>query len=121
MEEMKRFRRAKWTALIATAVMIALLSSCSLKRPPGQEALRREALPHAIIPEHWKTGGDAEGSVPADWVTTFGDDLLNHLVEEALAYNADLQAGAARVQQAAGYVKAAGGALYPAVSVIGKG
>ncbi|MBI3804224.1 MAG: efflux transporter outer membrane subunit [Nitrospirae bacterium] len=118
---MKRFRRAKRTALIATAVMIALLSSCSLKRPPGQEALRREALPHATIPEHWKVSGSAEGAVPADWVVTFGDDLLSHLVEEALTYNADLQAGAARVQQAAGYMKAAGGALYPAVSVIGKG
>ncbi|TAK02996.1 MAG: efflux transporter outer membrane subunit [Candidatus Manganitrophaceae bacterium] len=118
---MKRFRRAGWTALSAAALLIALISGCSLKRPPGLEALRKEALPHAAIPVHWTAGSGVEGAVPADWVATFGDDLLNRLVEEALTYNADLRAGAARVEQAAGYVKAAGGELYPAVSVIGKG
>ncbi|MDC4224165.1 MAG: efflux transporter outer membrane subunit [Candidatus Manganitrophus sp.] len=122
MDAIKKFRRAGRTVLVATALLIALIPGCSLKRPPGQEELKRKGLPHAAIPEHWTTAGSGtEGAVPADWVATFGDDLLNRLVEEALTYNADLRAGAARVEQAAGFVKAAGGELYPAVSVIGKG
>lgn len=120
---MKRFCCTGPTGLVATAVLITLIFGCSLKRPPRQEELRRKALPNAALPGHWTAGAGAgaEGAVPADWIATFGDDLLNRLVEEALAYNADLRAGAARVEQAAAYVRAAGGALYPAVSAIGKG
>jgi NodT family efflux transporter outer membrane factor (OMF) lipoprotein len=108
------------TALVAAAVLIVLISACSLKRPPGREELRKSALPHASIPDGWKAATAGAGAVPADWIATFGDDRLNRLVEEALTYNADLRTAAARVDRAAGYVKAAGARLYPAVSVIGK-
>ncbi len=40
---------------------------------------------------------------------------------EAIAHNADLQAAAARVEQAAGYVRAAGGQLYPSVDLLARG
>ena len=43
------------------------------------------------------------------WLATFDDPALSALVAEALAYNADLQVAAARVEQAAGYVKVASG------------
>ncbi len=41
------------------------------------------------------------------------------LVDEALAYNADLQVAAARVETAAGYVKVASASLLPSVGVAG--
>jgi len=40
-------------------------------------------------------------------------------VSEAIAYNADLRVAAARVEQAAGYVKVAGAPLLPTLNVIG--
>jgi len=55
-----------------------------------------------------------------DWLASFADPQLEALVTEALTYNADLRAAAARVEQAAGYVKVAGAQLSPDVSIIGK-
>jgi NodT family efflux transporter outer membrane factor (OMF) lipoprotein len=60
------------------------------------------------------------GPVQGNWLATFADESLNSLVQEALAYNADLRAGAARVARAAAYVEAAGGTLWPTVDAIGR-
>ena len=57
--------------------------------------------------------GDA-GAVADGWLASFNDPRLDALVDEALAYNADLRIAAARVEQAAGYVKAAGATLLSA-------
>jgi NodT family efflux transporter outer membrane factor (OMF) lipoprotein len=51
------------------------------------------------------------------WLATFDDPGLSALVAEALLYNADLQAGAARVERASGYVAAASGAILPSVGL----
>jgi NodT family efflux transporter outer membrane factor (OMF) lipoprotein len=53
------------------------------------------------------------------WLASFNDPALSALVDEALLYNADLQVAAARVEQAAGYVKVANGSLLPSVGVLG--
>ena len=50
------------------------------------------------------------------WLATFDDLALTALVTEAQSYNADLAIAAARVEQAAGYVAVASGALYPWVN-----
>jgi NodT family efflux transporter outer membrane factor (OMF) lipoprotein len=42
-------------------------------------------------------------------------------VQEALAFNPDLMVAAARVEQAAGYVKLSGATLYPQVNLLGTG
>ena len=55
-----------------------------------------------------------------DWLDGFGDPRLNALVAEALAYNTDLEAGAARVEHAAAALKIAGASLTPAVDVLGR-
>ena len=47
-------------------------------------------------------------------------DSFVELVAEALAYNADLQAGAARVDQAVAALKIAGASLSPAVDILGR-
>ena len=56
-----------------------------------------------------------------DWLATFSDVRLEELVAEAIQYNADLRAAAARAEQAAAYVRAAGGKLWPAVTALGRG
>jgi NodT family efflux transporter outer membrane factor (OMF) lipoprotein len=55
------------------------------------------------------------------WLASFDDPALTALVAEALLYNADLQVAAARVEQAAGYVKVASGSLLPSVGVFAMG
>ena len=65
---------------------------------------------------HAVTGG---APVADDWLATFDDPRLNALVEEALANNPDLKVAAARVEQAAAYVEAAGSTMKPQVSAIG--
>ena len=75
----------------------------------------------AALPADWAASGAPTGSVQGGWLTTFSDPQLDSLVAEALQHNADLRAAAARVEQAAAYVRVAGGELYPAVDALGRG
>lgn len=105
---------------IHAAALVAAVTGCTLKPLPTISELQREALPHTAVPAAWKAAGGVAAPVSDRWLATFDEPELNALVEEALAYNADLQVAAARVEQAAGYVKAAGGSLYPAVNAAGR-
>ena len=100
--------------------LLAMLSleGCALKPVPS-ERLRQQALQHVATPAHWHSNQSAAGTVRNDWLASFADPQLEKLVSEALAYNTDLRVAAARVEQAAGYVKAAGAPLRPDLSVIG--
>jgi multidrug efflux system outer membrane protein len=100
---------------------MALLAGCLLKEPPTASELRDETLRHAPAPAHWTGADTSPGPVQDGWLATFGDVTLESLVTEALAHNADLQVAAARVEQARGYAKAAGAAIYPSVSLLARG
>ena len=89
--------------------------------PPSTEELKDEELAHSPPPAEWTAGGAVPGSVQDDWLATFSDVRLEELVAEAIQYNADLRAAAARAEQAAAYVRAAGGKLWPAVTALGRG
>jgi len=95
----------------------AALAGCALKPAPTTDELRRDALPHTNIPPAWKATGGAAAPVADRWLATFDDPVLSELVAEALMYNADLQAAAARVEQASGYVAVASGSIYPSVGL----
>ena len=56
-----------------------------------------------------------------NWLAKFHDDQLAAAVAEAIAHNADLRVGAARVEQAQLYAKLAGAKLYPSVDVLARG
>ncbi|MCO6412213.1 MAG: efflux transporter outer membrane subunit [Thiogranum sp.] len=103
---------------IALVVLPGLLA-CALK-PVPEEELRQQALKHAAIPEQWRAPEAATAPLADSWLSSFADPQLEALVNEALIYNRDLRAAAARVEQAAGYLKTAGAQLSPTVSVIGK-
>jgi len=104
----------RWALLVGAAGTIA---GCILKRPPDVADLQREALPHTAVPAEWKGKGGLVQPVDDRWLASFNDPVLSALVDEAIAYNADLKIAAARVEQAAGYVKIAGATLLPAVGV----
>lgn len=109
------------SANIALAVAL-VVSGCALKPVPSAE-LRQQALEHVIPPPQWSASqadSGAAGQVSETWLASFADPQLEALVTEAIAYNADLRAAAARVEQAAAYVKLAGANLSPNVTVLGK-
>ena len=106
-------------ALIAS--LIAALTGCALKAPPKADDIRPQALPNLTVPAQWAEKGGAAGAVANGWLAGFNDPNLDALVREAIANNPDLRVAAARVEQAAGYVKLAGATLYPQVNVLARG
>ncbi len=97
--------------------LAAAMTGCALNRPPTTSELQEQALPHTAVPANWKAAGAAPAPVADRWLASFDDPALSALVNEALAYNADLQVAAARVEQAAGYVAVASGSLFPTVGL----
>ncbi len=67
------------------------------------------------IPQEWTAADVAAGDVGPDWWTDFGDDELSAAIETVLARNLDLQAAAARLEQAAADARVASSALLPQV------
>ena len=102
--------------------MLCIATGCALKAPPSLEATAEQALPNLKVPGKWsEPGALAEEPRAAGWLVSFQDAQLDALVREALANNPDLQVAAARVEQAAGYVKSAGATLYPQVNALARG
>ena len=98
-----------------------------MKTPPDAAALREEALPTLQTPAQWTAAPAAAGAATGagtcadNWLASFNDDQLTAAVAEALAHNADLRVGAARVEQARLYAELAGAKLYPSVDVLARG
>jgi outer membrane protein, multidrug efflux system len=105
---------------LALAVACACaVGGCAIDRPPSTADLQQEALPHTTVPAKWKAAEASSAPLAEPWLASFNDPALSALVDEALVYNADLQTGAARVEQAAGLVKVASGALFPELGLAG--
>lgn len=100
--------------------LLTLATACALKDPPAVSDIQRDSMSHANVPSAWTAGGAVAGSVQGDWVASFDDPALVALVDEAMTYNANLRVAAARVEQAAAYVRVAGGELYPAASFLAR-
>jgi len=100
---------------------VAALGACALKSPPERKDLAKEALPNFQVPPAWTAQPGADGAIQNGWLAGFDDPQLDNLVREVLASNPDLQVAAARVEQAASFVKVAGATLYPQVSALARG
>lgn len=96
-------------------------AGCALQAPPAHEDLVPDALPNLKSPAAWAARGGAGAAVEHRWLAGFKDTELDALVREALAYNPDLRVTAARVEQAAGYVRLSGATLYPQVNLLARG
>ena len=111
-------RRAVCSAAVSFAALLA--TACALKTPPDAAAIKAEAMPRVAVPQQWSGGRTAQGEVVEAWLAGFNDDQLSAAVAEAIANNADLRVGAARVEQAMLYAKLAGARLYPTVDLFGR-
>jgi NodT family efflux transporter outer membrane factor (OMF) lipoprotein len=114
-------RAGRFTLQATAAALVSALAGCALQSPPTVADLQKEALPHTTVPPAFKAGGGVAAPVADRWLGSFNDPALSALVDEALMFNADLQAAAARVEQAGGYVKVAGASLLPVVNLAGAG
>jgi len=99
----------------------AMAWGCALKAPQQRAELQEQALPNLAVPAQWAEKGGAAGAVANGWLAAFNDPRLDGLVREAIANNPDLRVAAARVEQAAGYVRLAGATLYPQVNLLARG
>jgi NodT family efflux transporter outer membrane factor (OMF) lipoprotein len=106
---------------LATGLEATMVASCALKTPPDAAAIREQALPTLQTPAQWTAPGAGAGGVADNWLAGFHDDQLSAAVTEAIAHNADLQVGAARVEQAMLYAKLAGAKLYPSADLLAHG
>jgi NodT family efflux transporter outer membrane factor (OMF) lipoprotein len=104
---------------LAGAAIALAVTGCALRSPPDASELQKDALSNAPVPAAWKTAGGAPQLVVDGWLASFDDPALSALVAEAIAYNADLRAAAAVVEQAAGYLKVASAPLLPSVEFRG--
>ncbi|HEX4781366.1 MAG TPA: TolC family protein [Usitatibacter sp.] len=112
-------RRAAIDRLAAALALLA--GGCALAPPPSVDQVRGEALPNTAVPARWAAGPADTGEVDDAWLLLFRDPALQELITEAMLYNTDLQAAAARVDAAAASASAAGAALFPQVNLMGHG
>src|SRR5688572_32064380 len=106
---------------LVSGLVATLVAGCVLKDPPDTAAIKAEALPELQMPTQFVEAGAAAGSVAEGWLASFRDDQLTAAVAEAIAHNADLRAGAARVEQALLHAKLAGAKLWPSVDALARG
>jgi NodT family efflux transporter outer membrane factor (OMF) lipoprotein len=106
---------------LAAVLITAVLAGCALKAPPDRQTISKQALPNLQLPERWAEPAGVAGAVGGAWLGSFNDSQLDALVRETLSNNPDLQVAAARVEQAASFVKVAGATLYPQVNALARG
>ena len=104
---------------VKIAFVSTMVAGCVLNKPPDAAAIKELALPTLQVPAQFT--GLGAGTVADNWLAGFRDDQLSAAVTEALAHNADLRVGAARVEQAMLHAKLAGAKLWPSVDLIARG
>lgn len=113
--------RRRHLRVLAPVAVATLLSNCAVKSPPDAAELKEQAMPTVQPPAQFTAPGVTTAAVVDGWLTTFHDEQLTAAVAEAIAHNADLRVGAARVEQAQLHAKLAGAKLYPAVDLLARG
>lgn len=114
-------RRPSHVGAGLAALGLTLATGCVVKSPPDATALKGESMPKVVVPPTWSGTVATAGEIGDNWLASFQDDQLNAAVAEALTNNADLRAGAARVEQAMLYAKLAGAKLYPSADLLARG
>ena len=103
------------------ALGLAAMMLLGTGMPAAQAAPRVLPAPPPALPDAFRNAPVAADAVPLEqgWWKSFGDPVLDRMVETALAGNLDIAAAAARLEQAAAGLKAVKGALLPQASLDG--
>ena len=97
----------------STLLVVLTAAGCAKLQSPGKPTLGTTKVPGG-----WVAPSQA-GTIQDGWISALGDAQLPALISEALANNPDLEASAARLEQALASARAAGAPLYPALDVNG--
>lgn len=89
---------------------LATVSGCS-NTPERQPA---KLLPQ--LPQEWRGAPEVQAFTDQNWVESFGDPVLNALVDRALLHNYNLKSAAARVDAAIAQARIDGSTLWPQLS-----
>ena len=89
------------------------LAACSFAPPPSVPE------PAAALPDAFDEAGPAGEHAPREWWRSFGDPVLNEVVDSVLVSSFDLAEAVARVQQARAQAAISRAALVPAVQASG--
>ena len=76
----------------------------------------KQATPE--LPAAWPDGA-GDSVIAPDWWKTYGDPVLDALIDEALAHNRELRLAAARIEQARANLGLADADRYPHVELVG--
>lgn len=93
---------------IGAWVLAAALTGCMTV---GPDYVR----PNVDAPEQWPVPGTGE-AVSSTWWKVYGDPVLDRMIEDALAYNADLRLAIARVDEARAALGASRADQFPGIS-----
>src|SRR5215831_10251874 len=115
--------RTKIQTTALACVIVLLAGGCATKAPPSNDDVRKQALTNVNLDHPWKatTATATSDAVQDNWLSTFNDPMLDALVKEAIANNADLRVAAARVEQAKAYLDSAQSKLRPSIAIAGTG
>jgi len=104
-------------SLLTIALATALLSGCNLLQTTHEK-------PTPLLPEAWNAtsqGVTQAGAAGERWWGLFKDPVLDALIDEALQHNHDVEAAAARIQEAEAALGITDADRYPIVTVNGGG
>jgi multidrug efflux system outer membrane protein len=103
--------------VLAAIACASSLGGCLFFKPsPTQDEVVRQALPETThVPPEWTASKATPAPVANDWLATFHDPGLEEVVRQAIAFNPDLVAAAARVERAQQVVRKVGADLMPKV------
>ncbi|ACN13215.1 putative outer membrane efflux protein (OprM-family protein) [Desulforapulum autotrophicum HRM2] len=96
-----------WIRALVLVALAALISSCSIKSQAPRTPVE--------IPARFSQSG--QSTLPDQWWLSFGDSVLNSLMDQALANNFDLKTAWDRLRQAEALARSAGADLVPTLDV----
>ena len=104
----------KLKQLIRLSVALPALSLVACQMIGPDYFRPKQALP-ASYQEAQAT--DAAATISNQWWTLYNDEVLNDLIAKASKNNADLKIAVARIEEADGYMREVGAALFPQVNL----
>lgn len=96
---------------LAPLVALLFLSGCAIPPTPPPPAAQ------VAVPAGWRSPTGVTAPLAADWWKSFGDPVLDRLVERALAHNTDVAIAAARVREARAQERLARAQLVPSLGL----
>ena len=111
---------------IGLVLLISQLAACSTDWLPHLDLSPSYQPPEYVVPASWHgespfvEANPSDGELRPDWWKLYDDPTLNHLIEQAMAANPDLQAAAERFVQARDVMMQVRSRRIPQIGIGGK-